>query len=296
MRWDDVQIFLGVAREGSLSGAARALGLNHSTVYRRLRGLEDALRVRLFERDGGRYTLTEAGRQALPLADGVEVAMLSLRRSVEGHDTTPAGPAHLTAPESMLPLLAPHIAPFREAFPQIDLQVTFSDRFLDLGRREADVALRPSPHPDEHLIGRRVAALSWAVYAPAGLPEATCRGLPWGIFSEELSHLRAWRWHRQRHGDEPVLLSVNTVPAMRGVICAAGCRGLLPCFIGDSYPMVRRVEGPIPEAESALWLLTHPSLRGNARVRAITEHFWPALRALAPLLEGQSVSPVSGVG
>ena len=92
MRWDDVQIFLGVAREGSLSGAARALEMNHSTVYRRLNGFETDMRVRLFDRDGGNYTLTEAGQQALPLAADVEAAMLTLQRGIEGHDTTPSGP------------------------------------------------------------------------------------------------------------------------------------------------------------------------------------------------------------
>lgn len=286
MRWDDVQIFLNVARHGSLSAAARAMGLNHSTVYRRLNALEEALRVRLFTRDGGRYALTEAGEAALPMAVKVEDGVLSLQRSIEGHDETPSGTVRLTAPESLLSLLTPLLAPFRAMFPRIDLQVSFSDRFFDLSRREADVALRPTPRPEEGVVGRRIAPLAWAVYAPADVDAGACEVLPWGVFSGDLRDLRAARWHQQQHGHAPTLLSVNSVPAMRAVICAAGCRGLLPCFIGDPDPTLQRIGAPIPEAESALWLLVHPDLRDNARVRALLDHLWDGLRASADLLQG----------
>jgi molybdate transport repressor ModE-like protein len=286
MRWDDVQIFLEIARSGSLSGAARRLGLNHSTIYRRLNSFEEALQVRLFEREGGRYTLTDAGAAALPLAGDVDDAILALRRSVEGHDTTPSGTVRLTAPEALLPLLSPHLAPFRAAYPRIDLQVAFADRFFDLSRREADVALRPILQPEVGAAGRRIAGIAWACYAPASMDAERCDTLPWGVYSEALSQLAAARWHAEHHGEDDVLLSVNSVPAMQAVICAAGCRGLLPCFVGDSDESLRRMGGPVEAAESALWLLTHPDLRSNARVRALLDHLWEALRGEQGLLEG----------
>ena len=277
MKWDDVQIFLAVAR-------AEALGVNHSTVYRRLGQLEQDLGARLFDRDGKQYTLTAAGAAALEHAAAAEAAMLHLGRAVAGQDLAPAGTVTLTAPESLLPLLAPHLAPFRAAFPAIDLRVLFADRFLDLGRREADVALRPTPQPTEgQAVGRRIAGLAWAVYGPVA---GEARG--WSAYDASLGHLGAEHWRQQHHGGEPVLLSVNSVPAMREVLCAAGCRGLLPCFVGDRDPTLQRLTDPIPEAGSALWLLVHPDLRGTARVKALTDHLWSALRAEAPLLEGQA--------
>ncbi|MCB9674442.1 MAG: LysR family transcriptional regulator [Alphaproteobacteria bacterium] len=286
MRWDDVQIFLEVARQGTLSGAARQLGLDHSTVYRRVRALEEDLRVRLFEREGGRYTLTDAARAALPAAEDAAAAMLAFRTGVEGHDASLTGVVRLTAPESLLPLLTPHLGPFREAYPGIQLQVTFSERFLDLGRREADVALRPIPRPDPGVAGRRIGAIAWCVYAPTDVGEGDVHGLPWAAYSSELARLGAVAWWEANHRDEPVQMTVNSVTAMESVLCGARCRGMLPCFVGDPDPRLRRVRPPVDEAASALWLLVHEDLRHTARIRALVDYLWTALREEVPLLEG----------
>lgn len=281
MRWNDVQFFSEVARTGSLSGAARTLGVNHSTVFRRIGALESDLRVKLFDRDGGRYALTEAGQAALVHAIKAESALSAFRLSVEDHEAEAAGRVRLTAPEALLPLLAPLLAPFREAYPRIDLAVDFADRFFDLGK-EADVALRPTPRPAEGVAGRRVCGVAWTAYRPSGAPA----DLPWARYGGELAELGASRWRRRVHPMDPVALGVNSVPAMSAVICAAGCRGMLPCFVGDPDPAVERVCAPIEEAGSALWLLVHPDNRRSARIRALLDHLWEALRPSAPLLEG----------
>jgi DNA-binding transcriptional LysR family regulator len=285
MRWDDVRIFLKVAQTGSLSGAGRELGLNHSTVYRRLLQLEEQLGVRLFDRDQGSYTLTVAGQEGLQRALEAEQALLGFARAVEGRDEVPEGPVRLTAPEALLPVLSPLLASFHDAYPRIDLHVAFGDRFLDLSRNEADVALRPIPRPREGLVGRRLAAIAWTVYAPAQSLDA--EALPWAAYGEELDSLDAVRWWKARYADDPVLLSVNSVPAMATVLRTAGCRGMLPCFTGDLDPALRRLSDPIEEAASALWLLVHPDLRRTARVRALLDHLWDGLRPHVPLLEGR---------
>jgi DNA-binding transcriptional LysR family regulator len=284
MRWDDVQVFLRVAQTGSLSGAARALGVNHSTVFRRLGRFEEAMGVKLFDREGGRYTLTEAGRAARASAETAEMAIGQFSRTVAGHDQELAGRVRLTSPEALLPVLAPHLAPFRARYPDIDLEVCFTDRFLDLNRQEADVALRPTPRPDATVVGRKVCAIAWTAYRPAG----STQDLPWAGYADDLEGLGAARWQQEHHGDAPVALTVNSVPAMHGVVCAAGVRGMLPCFVGDPDPNVERIRPPVPEAASALWLLVHPDLRGAARVRAVLDHLWDAMRSAAPLFEGDA--------
>ncbi len=286
MRWDDVRIFLKVAQTGSLSGAGRELGLNHSTVYRRLLQLEEQLGVRLFDRDQGSYRLTRAGEEGMQRALEAEQSMLGFSRVVEGRDEAPEGAVRLTAPEALLPVLTPLLASFHEAYPRIDLHVAFADRFLDLRRNEADVALRPIPRPSEGLVGRRLSAIAWSAYGPIDCDDPA--SLPWAVYGEELADLGATRWWKARYGDSPVFLSVNSVPAMHTLLRSAGCRGMLPCFTGDPDPELQRLFEPIEEAASALWLLVHPDLRKTTRVRVLLDHLWEGLRPSVPLLEGRA--------
>ena len=284
MKWHDVQVFLAVAQHGSLVEAADALGVNHSTVYRRLAALESDLGLPLFDRVGGRYRLSEVGAAAFPHAQDVAAALASFQRTVDAHDERLSGTVLLTAPESLLQVLTPHLSAFREAHPSIDLQVHFGDRFFDLAKQEADVALRPTSRPPEDLHGRRVSAIAWAVYAPVDEAADT---LPWGVYTDDLAELPAAQWRRRTYPDSVALLSVNTVPAMQEVLKAAHCRGLLPCFRGDVDPSLRRLTPPLPDAESALWLLVHPDLRRAARVRALLDALWQSLRSDVGLLEGR---------
>lgn len=292
LRWDDVQVFLSVARQGTLSGAGAALAVNPSTVHRRLAAFEAALGTRLFDRSPSGLTLTAAGEAALPLAEQIELDVAGLLRALVGRDSAPSGVVHLTAPETLVPLLIEPLAALRSRFEAIDLRVSFADRYFDLARLEADVAVRPSPDPPADAVGRRIARVAWAVYArrtalsarPAG---AEIDALPWVEYTQALQHLAAARWRRAHHSADPVLLAVNSVAAMQQVISAADCRGFLPCFMGDVDPRLRRLDPLLPQA-SALWLLTHRDLRRTARVRAVVDHLWAALRAQRGLFEGEA--------
>lgn len=284
IRWDDLPLFLAVARTGTLTAAGQHLGVNASTVHRRLAALEVSLGTRLFDRSPTGLTATAAGEAMLPLAEQVEQDVMHLARRIAGRDQSPEGRVHLTAPESLLPLLVEPLGAFRARYPRIDLRVSFSDRFFDLARREADVALRPSPEPPDDALGRRIAAVAWGVYVARGCPDAAA--LPWACFTDDLSRLAAARLWRERHAGEPVLLSVNSVPAMHSVVARSACRGMLPAFVGDADPRLERLGGLLPEAASALWLLRHPDLRNTARVRALSDLLWEALRPHRPLFEG----------
>ncbi len=190
IRWDDLRVFLAVARQGSLTTAGDELGINTSTVQRRLTALEKILGARLFDRVPTGSVPTAAGEALLPLAEQVEADVMAAVRAVAGRDQAPRGSVHLTAPEPLVPLLVEPLASFRAAFPLIDLQVSLGDRYLDLSRREADVAVRPSPNPPADAVGRRIAPIAWAVYA--GPLAARAPGdLPWARYSDDLSRLAA---------------------------------------------------------------------------------------------------------
>jgi molybdate transport repressor ModE-like protein len=284
-RWDDIQVFLAVVRAGSLSGAASGLGINHSTAWRRIQALESALEAQLFERSPQGYALTEIGAAMLPHAERVEEEVFALERAVVGSDTLPSGTISVTAPESMLALLTPIFVAFRERHEHIGVDVRLGDRFYDLDRREADVAIRPGLQPPDDAIGRKVCRVAWTVYGPHDLDVEHADALQWIAYGEDLARLAAVQWRKEKHGGAP-LMTVNTVPGMRCLLSNGHCRGMLPCFAGDEEPTLRRLLPPIPEAASELWLLVHADLRRNARVRLFVDHAWDSLRELAPIFEG----------
>ena len=167
--WSDLRPFLAVARAGSLSAAARALGVNHSTVFRRIAALESALDVRLFDRLPNGYCLTAAGEEMLARAERVEAEVLGIDRRIAGQDVRPQGSVRVSTADTIAYGLLPrHLMSFREANPGITVELAVESRFVNLTRREADVALRPSRDPDGDMVGRRVSDIAFAVY---GAPE-----------------------------------------------------------------------------------------------------------------------------
>ncbi|MCB9683374.1 MAG: LysR family transcriptional regulator [Alphaproteobacteria bacterium] len=281
LKWDDLHAFLAVARTGTLAAAAADLGVNASTVHRRMAALEASLGTTLFDRDPRGYALTGVGEALLPRAVEVEEAVLAARRAATGHDQQARGPVRVTLADDLLDVVAPHLAAFHDAHPGIEPVLLVDPRPFDLGR-EADVALRPSDTPPDAAIGHRVAPVAWCRYAPAHDPEDD---LPWAVY-EGLERAGAVRWRLRHHPDVPVLLRVSSVAGMQRVLRCTRATGLLPCHVGDPDTRLRRVGAPIPEAATTLWLLVHADLRRSARVRAFVDFLLPRLRADTPRFAG----------
>ncbi|HEY9549485.1 MAG TPA: LysR family transcriptional regulator, partial [Kiloniellaceae bacterium] len=165
----DLRTLLAIAREGSLAGAARRLRVNHSTVFRRLGAIEARLGARLFERQNGSYLTTAAGEDLLRTAERVEAEVEALERRLSGQDLRLTGSLRLTAPDDIAEVLVlPLLAAFRQRYPEITVELVVDNRMLNLTRREADIAVRPTRRPPETLAGRRIASLASAVYGAAG--------------------------------------------------------------------------------------------------------------------------------
>lgn len=303
--WDDLRYFLAVAREGSLAGAAKRLGVNHSTVFRRIRAFEDRLGARLFERRREGYGLTVAGEEMHATAERIDGEFDGLERRLSGRDLRLGGPVAVTTSDSLMShLLGPHLAGFRVAYPGIDLTVLVDNQFFNLSKRQADVAIRPTTAPPEPLVGRRVSGLAFAVYGGEGYLAARgdgenpdrenqdwenrdWAGHDWLVFDESMSHIAAARWLRGHVPDDAVALRSNSLSGLCQTAAAGVGLALLPCFMADPHPGLRRLGPPRPSAESALWLLTHEDLRHAARVRAFMDHMAAVLGAERDLLEGR---------
>ncbi len=288
---NDLGTVLAVARGGSLSAAARALGVNHSTVSRRLAALEAACGQTLFRRLNRGYVATPAGESLIEAAERLEAELQGLERQLSGRDIRLSGTLRLTAPDDFANhLLAPLLAGFQRAFPGILLELVVDNRTLNLNRREADVALRATNTPQASLVGRRVAGLAATVYAARALLDEAedPENLPWVAWEDDGQSNNLKSWIEAKAPPERIAYRANSVANQFAALRAGLGQGALPCYLGDSAPELVRVLPLQPELEAGLWILTHPDLRQAARVAALTEFLFTELKRLTPLFSGRA--------
>ncbi|WP_299847796.1 LysR family transcriptional regulator [uncultured Roseovarius sp.] len=273
--WSDIPFVLAVCEAGSLSGAARQLGVNHSTVFRRIEGVEARLGVALFERLSHGYVMTAAGehffRNGLQLRDG----MNSIQRELGGQDLRLAGALTVTTTDSLLHCLTPVFSTFQQQFPDTELKLLSDTRPLDLMQRDADIALRPTNSPPEHWIGRNLTELSYAAYALKDYLDRV-KNLPateqrWVRLNDSLNQ-SPMSQITVKHKPEgtPVTVSNSLMGVFELVRGGLGF-GALPCYLGEACSDLVRVHDPEEKFNSTLWMLAHPDIRRSARVHAFFE-------------------------
>jgi len=295
MDWDDIRIFQAVAEAGSLSGAARTLGVNHSTVFRRINGLEERLGVRLFERHRDGYVPTVAGEEMRRSAEAIRAEVEALDRRVTGRDLRLGGTVVVTTTDTLAHrFLGPHFAAFHAAYPDVGVDVVLDTQYLNLTKRQADVAIRPTLTPPEQLVGRRIAEIAFSIYAaPAYLAlhgdTSELRAHRWLGFDESLAHVEAAKWLNAEIGAERMVLRSNNLFALHGAALGGLGLAVLPCFLGDVEPGLKRVPGLPDWVRSELWLLTHADLRRTARIRAFLDFMAAAIVKDRDVLEGTAL-------
>jgi DNA-binding transcriptional LysR family regulator len=293
--WDEFRLVKAIAETGSLAGAGDVLALNHSTVFRRLNGLEQELGSRLFERARTGYVPTPAGEEMVTLATRMFDDITEFERRVAGRDVKPSGELRVTTNDSLVAHLAtPLFGAFCRQYPEIKLDVVIDNRALNLSRRDADVAIRATAEPPETLVGRRIASIAWAVYGskgcgiettddPADLSEQT-----WIGFGDAIGNIGPARWMSRAVGPSKIFYKLNTVLGLSQAIEAGLGIGFVPCFIGDRTPGLSRLLRSPMVFDSSLWLLTHPDLKNSARVRAFIDFMGRELVRQKPLIEGHA--------
>ncbi len=292
LRWDDLEVVLAIARAGSLSGAARTLGVNHSTVFRRLGTIEARLGVRLFERMASGYLPTEAGQQVARAGERMDEEVVGLSRSLIGGDLQLRGRLRVTAPSGLaLNRLIPHLSDFGRRYPEIELDLVITNSNLDLKQREADVAIRNTPQPPEAMLGRQVCELAIGIYAAedywAAHGHRPLQQQAWLLPGQGLEQIPAARWLEEHYPQVRVAFRCSSLLGLYEAARAGSGLAPLPCYLGDPEPGLRRVLDPLPELSSQLWLLSHPDLRGTARVRVFVDFLHQRLVAERDLFEGR---------
>jgi len=305
--WSDLRYALAVGNTGGLAAAARQLGVNHTTVLRRLDALEARLGARLFERARGGYLPTEAGALVLEQARRMADQAAEIERRVAGRDRELTGLLRVTTAFVIMEHLLPQpLADFARAYPGIEVEVVENAFLVDLSRRaaaesagwarrEADVALRLSRQVADHLVGRPLGDTHCRVYALRGapglpqsvLPIATLvRDAPWVAFERDSQGRVYDQWMRKHLAQAQVRLRVDIFNAVAAVLRTGIAVGLLPTVVAERHPELVAVSDPIPELSVPVWMLTHPDLRQTARVRAFMQHVGDAVAARLAAADG----------
>lgn len=294
--WNDLRYFLAVARHRSTIAAARALKLNQSTVQRRLAALERRIGRKLVKRHPTGYRLTEFGQEMLPHAERVEQAVLGFEQHLDAAKREAVGVIRVTCPEPLVYRItqSPLLERFHARHPGLRVEFVMTDKYVDLAKGEADVALRSGDTDDGELVGRKIADSIWAVYASRkyveqhGKPERVEdleRHMLVGL-DETMANHRAAKWLRQVAPNAKIVARNNSVLGLVYAVKSGVGIAPLPTALGDAEEDLVRVLGPIPELARIWRLLAHPDVRRTPRVSAFFDFIVEEIDTLRPILTG----------
>ena len=295
--WNDLKYFLAVARHGSTLKAAKALGLSQSTVHRRLDELQKRLGERLVTRRPTGYHLTELGEQIRNCAEAVEDAVSAFERRLTASKNELTGVIRVTCPEVLGFRLmhSPLIKKFNARYPDLRVEMIVSDKYLDLAKGEADIAIRAcAPMPaDPALFGRKIAPSPWAVYASKAY--VARHG---GIDSVEDINTHAVIRFEATMRDHPAALWLQSVaqnakvsargtsvPAALTAVKSGSGLGVLPMSLGDNDIDLARLFGPIPNLPSDIYLLIHEDMKTTPRVRAFFDFMTSEITSVRKIID-----------
>lgn len=271
--WDDLRIVLNVARVSSFAAAARKLGINESTVARRIHAAETRLNATLFERSNGKLILTESGLEIIKRAENIEREIQAAQSKVSGTDMRVSGTVRVTSvPIILHNFIVPALPHLLNMNPSLTVELISNQRDLSLTKRETDIALRLArPQTEGRAISRRVGTIEYAVY---GASNDQKEPLPWINYEDQMSDLPHSQWMTSRYAkdksDEPRVL-VNDAEMILHCIKAGLGKSLLPLCVGDKIEGLIQLE-EFPETMSReLWLIVHPDMRNLARVRTVMD-------------------------
>lgn len=287
MDWSDVQIFLAVARTGSLGGAARQLGITQPTAGRRVTALEQATHARLFQRSHRGLVLTEEGLRVLAAAEAMEAQALAFQRHLLGDAHSIAGLLRITSSDWFgSHVIAPAAASFCVLHPRVEVELLTDSRLYDLTRREADLAFRLTPFTGGDIVSRRFVQLDYGLFSAAsgGFPEP--RLITMDAAFEDLPDVR---WLVQHVPEAKIVFRSNS-REIQARACQQGVgMAVLPLALANRFPGLRRISVQEEPPARTIWLGYHQDLRELARLRSLISH----LEAEIPsLLASAAATPV----
>ncbi len=301
LNWDDLRVFLAIIRSETLSGAACELGVNQTTVTRRLEVLEARLGARLFDRSPSGINPTSAATEVLQVAERVEDNVATIERQLIGQDARLTGELRVTTIDMCAHNDAELFRSFSLRYPEIELELSVGYVYRNLTRREADVAIRWTNNPPEHLVGQRVASAEYALYGANSLLDqfprnATPGDYPWVDWDIANNARVTANWMRKHVPGARIVCRCDMALALHAAVRSGLGLGFMPCAYGDNDPALQRIRSPEVGFGIGIWLLTHPDLRNTARVRAFMQHAAAYFESHSDLFSGTRASKNWKVG
>lgn len=279
--WNDVRYALAIARCGSLASAARSLGVDQTTVSRRLRVLEACIGTHLFERHKGSLAPTAAGTQLLQRGVRIEREIAALCHLAADKQAVVRGTVRITAVDAIVSYyLVRHLAALRALYPGLAVELIASSRTLDLARREADLAIRLARPESGDFVVRRLAGLGYGVYGPRGEPAAGgWHASAWVAYEHSLAHVPEMRWLAEQAGDERIAFRCNNMDALATAAADGLGLAILPRVVGARHAALHCLSGEPPVLEREMWLVVPRELRDVPRIRAVSDWLAERFRA-----------------
>lgn len=296
LNWDDMRVFLAVARHRSLSAAARHLKVTQPTVGRRLAQLEEALSARLFDRLPDGLVQTAAGAELMTIAEEMERAAETLERRQATLADQVSGTVRLSVFEAPAQFLTEHLWELRQALPEIEIEIAFAHLNANLSKREADLVVRSCLPESPELIARKVGTLAYAVYGseryvgdnPSARGQNRYTDCNWVSFDDSHTYFPGHTWLSEQLGGRPPETRVNNGLILHDAVRKGAGLGVLPCFAGDPDPQMVRLTPPIEGIESDLHIIVHPDLRQLPNVRAVMDEVIRLFKQETTNLSGRS--------
>jgi DNA-binding transcriptional LysR family regulator len=272
MDWDDIRFVLAVVREGSLSGAARALGVNHATVLRRVSGFEAGLGVAIFDRTARGYKVAPRRGRVIAAMQAMEAGALGVERALTAARAPLAGVVRVTSTDTLcLAVLPAIVRRVMEEAEGLTLELNSQNLHADLGRLDADIAVRPAERLPGDLVGVRAGTMGFAVYAaPGGRSD-------WLGFAGGLIRSLPAAWMAETIPATEIAGRADSFVVLREMVAAGQGRAVLPCILGDGDPRLARLEGAMPTMQVAVWVASHHDLAEVPRIKAVRRMLAEAL-------------------
>ena len=272
--WEAFQYLLAIERHKTFSAAAKALGVNHTTVARQVRSLEQIFDIKLIAASKDGYILTEAGKQMSRSAKVMENEVKDLQRILVGQDSKLEGLVRITTFDIMATWLKPCLSDFLQKYPRIDISISLNISLSNLAKNEADIALRATSKPPENLLGTKLRRFEYALYGHRDHfnEKMKIEELPWIGWNKMVGATITDNWMQTNIPKARVRARVNSLEVMIQYVAHGLGVQYLPCLLAKDHPSLVRLSPINQDFGVDLWMLTPLELRKTARIRAVIQH------------------------